>query len=307
MALILGPGTNLDTYVILKEAGAGGTAQTYFVRDTDGQECFAKVFLEPTVADERLRRPYVEEFKFFEGRLKDLLANAEFGARTLRLMTYRGHFVKIAEKLSGEPLSSVLRVATDRQRWFLAACFCFALREAHARGVANLDLKPDAVMVSPPNRNGIRSARMIDFDCGWIDTQRNGTKFRRTYYSATAGYASPEWVIWSAWNSGAAIPGLPKNMYPELSADIFSAGLVLFEIFTGRAVHGFCAPSHEPALEVMMARAGVRAGRLPRIHEHARQFPQGLSDLVDRMLSLDRSARPTAAEVHEQLKQMMPR
>jgi len=128
------------------------------------------------------------------------------------------HFLSM-EFIKGEELSSLLRrigrlpsdKATDISRQL-----CAGLSAAHNRGVLHRDLKPANVMI---DENG--NVRLTDFGiAGLLDEGSTGE------ISGTPAYMSPEQLA-------------GKEL--TLKSDIYSLGLVIYEIYTGKKV--FDAPT----------------------------------------------------------------
>jgi len=94
-----------------------------------------------------------------------------------------------------------------------------ALREAHARGLVHRDLKPENVLLSKQRDDGY-SVKVVDFGIARRVDSPGGQLL------GTPGYIAPESI------AGAR---------PDPRSDLFSVGVVLYEILTGR--HPFAGGS----------------------------------------------------------------
>src|SRR6185437_7187982 len=141
-----------------------------------------------------------------------------------------------------------------------------ALAAIHQRNVVHRDLKPSNIFL----RGGaIDDIKLIDFGIAWrLDTTNQITIPGAML--GTPGYIAPEQAHGSA------------DIDPR--ADVFSLGCVLFRCLSGRApFHG------NDALAVLLK---VAADEPPRLRELRPGIPTELDDLVARMLSKSRDARP---------------
>jgi serine/threonine-protein kinase len=124
-----------------------------------------------------------------------------------------GHHFLSMEYLDGEDLASLLRrigrLPQDKAIEF-ARQMCSALAAAHERGVLHRDLKPANIMIDGRGR-----VRITDFGLAALAAEIPRADLR----SGTPAYMSPE-----------------QKAGRELSArsDLYSLGLVLYEMFTGR-------------------------------------------------------------------------
>ncbi|HWN09416.1 MAG TPA: serine/threonine-protein kinase [Pyrinomonadaceae bacterium] len=128
------------------------------------------------------------------------------------------HFLSM-EFIKGEELSSLLRrigrLPSDKATE-ISRQLCAGLSAAHNRGVLHRDLKPANVMI---DENG--NVRLTDFGiAGLLDEGSSGE------ISGTPAYMSPEQLA-------------GKEL--TLKSDIYSLGLVIYEIYTGKKV--FDAPT----------------------------------------------------------------
>lgn len=124
------------------------------------------------------------------------------------------HFLSM-EYIRGEELASALkrfgRLPEDKAVE-IARQICAGLAAAHKTGILHRDLKPANVMI-----DGEGNARITDFGLAALAEEIRGDEV----YSGTPAYMSPEQIT-----GGELTP----------RSDIYSLGLVLYELFTGKKV-----------------------------------------------------------------------
>lgn len=188
-----------------------------------------------------------------------------------------GSHALVMDLLSGESLRARLeregRIAPATVR-ALFAPVVEALEAAHAAGVVHRDLKPDNLFVVDG-----KEMRILDFGVAKVETED-----------------AP------GLTSTGAMLGTPYYMAPEQAfgedcidaqADVWSLGVVLFECLSGtRPTQG---ANLGQVLKLM------NSGTLPRLQSLAPETPAALAEVVDRMLSKERAARPSLREVEEAL------
>jgi serine/threonine protein kinase len=195
-------------YEILGEAGHGSMGNVYRARDRETREVVALKLLKPEIASDQTM---IERFK------NELL----FARKITHKNVCRVHeFNRIGpvaytsmEFVEGESLRSVLnrfgglpaRKAVD-----IAGQICSGLKEAHAQGIVHRDLKPENVMI-----DGLGNVKIMDF--GIARSMEAVTRLTGSMVG-TPAYMAPEQV------GGKAV---------DYRTDIYSLGLILYEIFTG--------------------------------------------------------------------------
>lgn len=150
---------------------------------------------------------------------------------------------------------------------------CDALAAAHERGVIHRDIKPANVMlveVAP-------GLKLLDFGLaklhdGFADDSAHRTGSRLVV--GTPAYMAPEQVL------GAEVSG---------KADVYSCGVLLFHLLTGRP-----AFEADGASAVMNSHLSVEA---PDLRGMGRGIAEELAALVSRCLAKDPASRPTASEL----------
>ncbi len=205
----LQPGQMLgDRFRIIRLLGTGGMGEVYQADDLKlGQLVALKLLVSPTGTN---------------GSRMDRFRNE---VRTARQVTHRnvcrvhdigeagGQVFLSMEYIDGEDLSSVLRRLGQpghAKALEIARQICMGLEAAHEKGVLHRDLKPANIMI-----DGRGCVRITDFGIAGFFEELQGVQ-------ATAGtpaYMAPEQL------SGGSV---------SIASDIYSLGLILFEVATGR-------------------------------------------------------------------------
>ncbi|MBK8012802.1 MAG: serine/threonine protein kinase [Deltaproteobacteria bacterium] len=186
----------------------------------------------------------------------------------------------VMEFVSGETLRAQLEThgpLTLHDAILVAEQICDAISVLHGAGIVHRDLKPENIMLLSRFMREPPRIKVLDF--GVVKFLRSET--------------SPESTVEDARG---LLVGTPRYMAPEQAAgfdvderaDVFSVGVLLFEMISGRCPH-----EGESLREVMLAKLEAA----PRIVMTSDReiLPQELSDLVDACLSADREARPKSA------------
>ncbi len=195
-------------YRIIALLGKGGMGEVYRADDlTLGQPVALKFLPEEATRDENL----LERFRN-EVRIARRVSHPNV-CRVYDVGDVEGHTFFTMEYVDGEDLASLLRrigrlphdKATD-----IARQLCAGLAAAHAKGVLHRDLKPANIML-----DGRGQVVMTDFGLAGLTDQIHGADVR----SGTPAYMSPEQLA-------------GKEVTAQ--SDIYSLGLVLYEVFTGK-------------------------------------------------------------------------
>ena len=165
------------------------------------------------------------------------------------------------------------------------------LDTAHAMGVVHRDLKPENIMIGKAAENGAPVVKLLDLGIAKMreiagDNGGNTALTMAGQVLGTPYYMSPE-----QWGE------IPRDQNPEIDgrADIYSLGLVFYEMISGRR------PFAGNTLNELR-REHVATTPRP-LHEVAPGVPLGFSEAIQRATSKDRSDRQgTAGQLANELR-----
>src|SRR5271156_3394789 len=207
----LQPGERLGPYEILASIGAGGMGEVYRARDT------------------RLNRDValkVSDAQFSERFEREAKAIAALNHPNICTLHDVGPNYLVMEYIEGVPLRGPLPLD---QALKYAAQICDALDAAHKKGITHRDLKPANILVT---KAGVK---LLDFGLAKMEPAIQAGEGTMTMALTGKGeilgtfqYMSPEQV--TGQEAG------PRS-------DIFSFGLVLYEMLTGKRAFDGSSPA----------------------------------------------------------------
>ncbi len=230
--MTLTPGTRLGPFEILSSLGEGGMGAVYRARDTKlGREVAIKVLL-PAVAHDADRLARFQR----EAQLLAALNHPNI-AHLHGIEESSGVTALVMELVEGEDLSQrIARGAIPLDEALpIARQIAEALEAAHEQGIIHRDLKPANIKVRPDG-----TVQVLDFGLAKAMEGVGG-----------AGAANSPTLSLHATQAG-MILGTAAYMSPEQAAgkpvdkrsDLFSFGVVLLEMLTGRRVFDGESVSH---------------------------------------------------------------
>ena len=214
-------GETISHYRILKKLGKGGMGEVYLAEDTTLKRKVAlKVLpLELAASQERLERFQREAESLASLNHPNIVTihtiEEDEGVRFLTMEWVEGETLASLLQKGGLPLERIFDIATP---------LADALAVAHSKGVVHRDLKPGNVMVTGDGRVKVLDfglAKLLEEDeADHLETEMATEALTRDGIAmGTIPYMSPEQV------QGKAV---------DHRSDIFSLGIVLYEMTTGR-------------------------------------------------------------------------
>ncbi len=218
--MTIATGTHLGPYEIVAPLGAGGMGEVYRARDPRLERTVAIKVLPPQLAQSEAYRQRFQR----EARAASALSHPNI-AQVYDVGEQDGiHFIAM-EYVEGENLRALVThgpLEPDRVAE-LGVQMAAALEEAHSRGIVHRDIKPANAVVSATGQ-----VKILDF--GLARQTRDGAA------SLDSGLST------EAHTQAGTVMGTVPYMSPEQAlgkpvdarTDIFSLGVVLYELATGR-------------------------------------------------------------------------
>lgn len=246
-------------YRVIRLLGQGGMGTVYLVRDLElDRDVALKLIRDPLAADPQLLGRFKREIQLSsEITHPNVLRIYDLGeSEGTRFLTMQ--FV------SGEDLADIIRregpLRLDRTITIFRQ-ICEGLAAAHGKGVLHRDLKPQNIMVDGESR-----VYVMDFGLAKA-IDRTGMTITGAVMG-TPAYMSPEQV---------------KGETLDLRSDIYSLGIILYEMLTSRRPY-----QEGSAYEIMMRRLKSPP---PPAGEVRPDIPNYLLRILDRCIEINKDLR----------------
>ncbi|MBI3790229.1 MAG: protein kinase [Gemmatimonadetes bacterium] len=261
-----------DAYTIERELGGGGMAYVFVAFDHQLERRVVVKVLPPeltaTLSVERFRREILMAAALQHPHIVPVLTSGVAEGLPYFLMPFvEGESLREAVRKGPMPIRDAVQILRDVAR---------ALAFAHERGVVHRDIKPDNVLLSAG------SATVTDFGVAKaLVSARTPSRFHE--HGTLTG-------------QGTSL-GTPAYMAPEQAAgdpdtdhraDIYAAGIVAYEMLTGKPP--FTGKTPQALLAAQLAEAPVP------VQERRKDVPDALAAVVMRCLEKEADKRPQTAE-----------
>jgi len=269
MADLLAPGTLIGHYRVASPLGQGGMGAVYLADDSLlGRRVALKVLPPQFAADPDRMHRFVQEAKLASALTHPNVATIfEIGQQgELRFLAM--------EYVEGRPLADRIREGPLKipELVQIGMQVADALDDAHSKGIVHRDIKPANLMITPRGH-----VKVLDFGLAKLQAGQKSSEETQLLTSAgmvigTVEYMSPE-------------QALGGDM--DYRTDIFSLGVVLYEMATGRLPFSGSTPS-ETMARILQAQPDA-------IARFNYEVPEGLERVVRKCLEKDRARRYQSA------------
>lgn len=261
-------GETIGHYRILRQLGLGGMGEVYLAEDTTlGRQVALKLLPDDSASGERLER--------FRREARAVASLNHPNIVTLySVEEHEGRHFLTMEHVEGKTLTDCIpkRGLNVKRVLEIALPLTDALAMAHDKGVIHRDLKPSNVMLTNEGQ-----PKILDFGLAkWRDDESDepdptaATELRTQEGTVlgTAPYMSPEQL---------------QGRHLDHRTDIFSLGILLFEMIAGRR-------PFQGHSSIELASSILRDDP-PALHENRQGLPGELSRIVGQCLEKDREER----------------
>jgi len=282
---VIQPGATFSHYRILSKLGAGGMGEVFLAEDSRLRRKVALKVLLPELASDtdRLAR-FLQEARAASALSHPNAAHIyeigeADGSQFLAMEYVEGETLE--SRLTGDPLPLAEIVSVGAQ-------VASALEAAHARGIVHRDIKPANLMIGARGHVTVLDFGLAKFLPESSDATSDSSQLATEFMTSgglilgTVAYMSPEQAL-----------GRPVDH----RTDIFSLGVVLYRMATGRLP--FAAASPQETL------ARVLEGRYDTVARLNANLPESFDAIIRKCLDKDRERRyPSARDLQIDLENL---
>src|SRR5436190_8015936 len=265
------PGENISHYKVISAIGKGGMGEVYLAEDTRLERQVAlKILLDDVAEDSDRVRRFVQEAKAASAlnhpNILTVYEIGEYGnSRYIATEFIQGETLR--ERMRGEPIGLNEAIEISQQT-------AASLAAAHEAGILHRDVKPENIMI---RKDGL--VKILDFGLAKLtenaarepmseDQTRIQLDTQPGVLVGTVAYMSPEQI---------------RGRKVDARSDIFSLGIVMYELFTGK--FPFEGESHMELASAILKDEPTPARQL------SPWMPRQLERIIEKALRKDRDHR----------------
>lgn len=273
--ILIAKDTVIGHYRIIEKIGAGGMGEVYLAEDMALNRKVALKFLPHHLCQDfdyrtRFMREAQSAAKLNHPNIVTIHEVGEFGGRPFIVTEYVG----------GQTLSDVVETGGLRPSEAINIIIqvCEGLEEAHNAGIVHRDIKPSNIVLEKSGH-----PKIVDFGLAAVQGTQKIT--RSGSAMGTVSYMSPEQL---------------RGTTVDRRTDLFSIGVVLYELITGK--NPFAA-GNEAAVQNL-----ILTGEPEPMARFKSGVPDGLQEVVNRTLEKDAQVRyQSAADLAADLRRLRRR
>ncbi len=209
---MLTPGEIFGKYKVIEVLGSGGMGTVYKALDSELDRTVALKVVNKHLSSSELYRS-----KLAAEARKSAQLSSPYIVKVFEYAEIDERPYIALEYVEGDDLRSVIDSDDIDKKLELSVKIAKGIKSAHQRNVIHRDLKPENIKVTPDG-----DAKILDFGLA-VEATPGETVDASGNVEGTVAYASPE-----------QLSGEPATS----SSDLFSYGVVLFELFTGERPFG---------------------------------------------------------------------
>ena len=267
--MMLKPGDTFGDYRVLKLLGKGGMGSVFLLENAEGGWIAAKILDPETAGDHESRKRFVREAQLALGvkhpnliETYDVGEDPETGLCYILMEYVSGG--SLADRIDRGPLPIDESVRIVRQ-------IASVLEIARQKGIVHRDIKPANIMFGADG-----TAKLADL--GIARGGPSGTETTVTQAGVMIGtpaYMAPEQML--------------DAHHVDIRADIYSLGIVFYEMLTGER------PNSEDSVIQLLAKA-MKGEPLPDVRTLRPEVSASLAQLLSMMVAPDRDSRIATPE-----------
>ncbi len=272
---LIGLSIDHGRYQIVKLIGEGGMGRVFQARQTSMNRMVALKILRRQLAGDTQLLDRFEREAMSVSRLRhpNTITIYDYGR------TEDGFLFMAMELLGGRSLYSLLRDVGPLNLPRALHIFehvCGAVSEAHDLGIVHRDLKPENIQIDEV-ANDPDYAKVLDFGIAKIvHGDQDAAAEQKTLTLAGAVFGTPHYMS----------PEQVHGLKIDHRTDIYSLGIILFEMLAGRPPFDGATP-----MAVMMAQANQPTPNLRQVNPEADATP-GVIQLINECMAKDPEDRP---------------